>query len=451
MVFVVYINVLIIVKILTQDYKLRLKESVYFILTGIFIEIIIAAATIISVWYRLPEDTTILVSDLHPFTPHFMDIFVTLFLFLYLFKGRKYTAKKAVILTLSALLLAAIIDHLYSYIMLCFSVGTTITSILLGLLGMYITTICLTTLFVRFSKSLRKDINQNKPMQTALLYIVILLFASFQALVVFGYHLAYSGYTPNIILVNGIFFTVLTAIAFIIFIMLAKSLEAKYEAQTKEAERQSLELYTAELERNQAAIWKFKHDYQNILISIGSFLDEGDLDGLKQYHATHTAMASQVITGDSIVLERLSKIKVREVKSIIAVKLMTAQNLGLTATFEVNEEIDFIPMDSIVLVRMLGIILDNAIEELTEICEGRIWIGCFKRELAIIFIVQNTCRSDIPELHKLLKAGFSTKGENRGLGLANLIELSDSQPNISLETSIEEGNFTQKLMINTQS
>ena len=128
-------------------------------------------------------------------------------------------------------------------------------------------------------------------------------------------------------------------------------------------------------------------------------------------------------------------------------KLMVAQNLDIDTTFEADGEIAHIPVDSVALVRMLGIILDNAIEELETLGQGKLLVACFKTEESVTFVVQNTCRPNIPQLHQLEQAGFSTKGEGRGLGLSNLAEITNSYPEIALWTSIKDGNFIQKLTV----
>ena len=124
------------------------------------------------------------------------------------------------------------------------------------------------------------------------------------------------------------------------------------------------------------------------------------------------------------------------------------QSAGISTTLEAVDEIDDIPINSVALVRMLGIILDNAIEELTVLGKGQFMIACYKFGGGLTSIVQNTCRPDIQKLYTLKQAGFSTKGEGRGLGLSNLTEIVESHSsNITLQTSIADGNFTQRLRI----
>ena len=74
-------------------------------------------------------------------------------------------------------------------------------------------------------------------------------------------------------------------------------------------------------------------------------------------------------------------------------------------------------------------------------------VGMVQDRKAVHIIVQNDCRDDLPRVHKLKEAGFSTKGSNRGLGLANLAELVAQLPNVVSETLVEEGRFTQILVV----
>ena len=50
-------------------------------------------------------------------------------------------------------------------------------------------------------------------------------------------------------------------------------------------------------------------------------------------------------------------------------------------------------------------------------------------------------------MDKIYDKGYSTKGENRGLGLYNLKSIVDKNPNMNLNTFINEGMFTQDLYI----
>jgi len=237
-------------------------------------------------------------------------------------------------------------------------------------------------------------------------------------------------------------------IAYNIYIKIVQRRQkAEHELRKKEAEQNALQHYTDEMERQNTAVRKFRHDYQNILLSIDSFIQEKDFVGLEKYYVTKIKAASEIMIKEEFSLQNLSKIKVREIKSILTGKLMSVQSSDMEVTFEADVEIDDFFVDSIALVRIIGIILDNAIEACEELSGGKLLTGCFKEESEITIIVQNTCRSDIPKLYQLLQEGFSTKGEGRGFGLSNLQELVASHANITLETNVTQDNFIQKLRI----
>jgi two-component system sensor histidine kinase AgrC len=53
----------------------------------------------------------------------------------------------------------------------------------------------------------------------------------------------------------------------------------------------------------------------------------------------------------------------------------------------------------------------------------------------------------MPTLSKIFQKAFSTKGENRGLGLSNLKEIINNYKNVSLDTAIETEEFIQNIEI----
>ncbi|MCL2866094.1 MAG: GHKL domain-containing protein [Lachnospiraceae bacterium] len=297
-------------------------------------------------------------------------------------------------------------------------------------------------LVVKVSKKLRKAINVNAHLQAVFTFASLASWLIFQ--IVYFAQRIIVGMEIDIwmrILLVG--YVVVTLIGFFFY---AKHLKSKYVLQQKEDEQKNLLFYMDEIEQQQFAIRKFKHDQQNLFSALDVFVQEKDWDGLLQFYPKVKA-SSESITKNEFNLEGLANIKVREVKSIFTAKLAMAQHLKLEVKFEAGEEIDEIMGDSVTLVRMFGIILDNAIEELQSLGTGQLLVGCFKVEGSVNVVVQNTCRSDIPPLRQLQQTGYSSKGEGRGLGLSNLYELTNALPNVVLLTNIESGYFTQTLII----
>jgi len=305
-------------------------------------------------------------------------------------------------------------------------------------------TILFTLFFTKLTKKIRAKINQNKQFPTLLAIISTLILFSFYGSIILS---TYLGNEIELITLNFIFLTIYLVIGLIIFYFYAKTLREKYEMQRHKDEQENLQRYTKEIEIQYTEMRKFKHDYQNILSSLDNFVAEEDFEGLKNYYLEKIKVTSEIMNKHLFQLEALSKIEVREIKSILAMKLMRAQEQRIDVTFEAVDTIKTIPLDSVVLVRTLGILLDNAIEELIELNDGKLLVGVLKSERSITFIVQNTCRDDIPKVHQLKQLGFSTKGDGRGVGLNNLSEFVKTYPNMSIETTINGNQFIQKVMI----
>ena len=91
--------------------------------------------------------------------------------------------------------------------------------------------------------------------------------------------------------------------------------------------------------------------------------------------------------------------------------------------------------------------MDNAIEAALSSEEKRISLGLIKKNQSVMIIVSNSFFGNISSISMLFKQGFSTKGENRGLGLSNLKEIIDKYKNVTLDTFIKNELFFQEITI----
>ncbi|MCL1949731.1 MAG: GHKL domain-containing protein [Turicibacter sp.] len=191
----------------------------------------------------------------------------------------------------------------------------------------------------------------------------------------------------------------------------------------------------------------FKHDYQNILSSFEAYFEDGDYEQLKAYYYGKVKRVSDDLLAHDFKLEQLNRLKILELKSIFANKLMLAGSLGVDFTFELKEDITAIDAETVVLVRSIGIMLDNAIEAVSALGSGLVRIALFQEGKTLSLIIENDCMEGLPKIHQLKQAGFSTKGEGRGLGLSNLSGFVSQSPHLNLETTAQNGKFTQRLLI----
>ncbi|WP_337234354.1 quorum-sensing sensor histidine kinase AgrC [Staphylococcus epidermidis] len=243
-----------------------------------------------------------------------------------------------------------------------------------------------------------------------------------------------------------IFVSVIVLLSLVILLLSAFALrEMKYKRKLQEIE--AYYEYTLRIESINNEMRKFRHDYVNILTTLSDYIREDDMPGLRKYFDEHIVPMKDKLKTRSIKMNGIEKLKVREIKGLITTKIIQAQEKRIPISIEVPDEIDRIDMNTVELSR---IIVDNAIEASENLEEPLINIAFIDNEESVTFIVMNKCSEDIPKIHELFEQGFSTKGDNRGLGLSTLKELTDSNENVLLDTVIENGYFVQKVEINNK-
>ena len=255
--------------------------------------------------------------------------------------------------------------------------------------------------------------------------------------------IAYSRFAEVTIITVVLFAFVAIAIISFSFILLR---QIQYKNNMKEIE--SYYKYTLQIENINHEMRKFRHDYVNILTTLSEFIRDDDMPGLREYFNKEIMPIQDSLQTKSIKINGIDNLKVREIKGLVTTKILQAQEKNIRISIEVPEHIDHIDMNTISLSRIIGIIIDNAIEASEKVEDDpNIIIAFIKAEASIYFVVMNKCAPDTPQVHHLFKEGYSTKGENRGLGLATLKEITDTTSNVLLDTVIDNGYFVQKVEI----
>ncbi|CAJ2233098.1 sensor histidine kinase [Companilactobacillus paralimentarius] len=218
----------------------------------------------------------------------------------------------------------------------------------------------------------------------------------------------------------------------------------------KKARSESTNRYLIQIEQHYNELRKFRHEYQNTLLSFEEYLRTDDLEGLKKYYNTYIKPISVDLNQEKYKFEDIGRIGNKEIKGVVFNKLYAAQLDGIKVSFEAKNEIKDFHMDTLDLALAMGIIMDNAIEETRDQKHGTIQVGLIKSNAEIIIVVQNSLRkNDIP-VWKMKEAGFSSKGSNRGFGLKNLTEIINRNNGATLETMKLNNYFLQKITISTK-
>lgn len=219
------------------------------------------------------------------------------------------------------------------------------------------------------------------------------------------------------------------------------------EIMTKQNSYDNLQEYMLQIEDMYQNLQTFKHDYANIMFSMTGFIEEDNMKGLKDYCEQQIFPISNQLSKQKDAISGLHNLHIVELKSLLYVKIVHAQELNININLEITERIDEINIKSVDLVRVIGILLDNAIEACQECNQPNISFSIVKEWKSITFILRNSyVRYDI-DYSKLGNLGVSSKGERRGTGLYNVKSILKGYPNIILDTEYPENYFTQFLEI----
>lgn len=254
--------------------------------------------------------------------------------------------------------------------------------------------------------------------------------------------------TNRTIISNIILFSIFAIVIFSAFIIFSRVTLRNLKLENENMLAQQLSEYTKNLEQQYDEIRKIRHDYNNILLTMSEYIEQRDMDNLAIYFSEKIAPVGQLMEKNNYQLARLSNIKVQEIKGVVANKLVQAQGLNIPLIVDILDPIDDFHMDTLKLARALAIILDNAIEA-TQLADApQLDVSFVEKEREHFILVKNSFK-DVAPLHEIYKQGFSTKGENRGLGLSNLKEILSECENVNHSTYIEEANnyFVQKIVI----
>lgn len=239
----------------------------------------------------------------------------------------------------------------------------------------------------------------------------------------------------------GILMIILVAILLInagTFLYLFYSYTMRAQAHRQALERHQYDIYVNNLESSYQNLRKFRHDYQNILLSLGEYIHTTDNPELQRYFNEVVDRSTQSLTRDFGHFDNLERIRDKSLKAIIQNKFSVARQAGIQVRLEADKGITTVGMDPVILARVSGILLDNAIEAVTGQPGGQIAVAVVKYPQMVELIFTNSLRNPIKRLDELMDAGNTSKGPGHGQGLATVRELLDPLANVTYEIAAKQ-------------
>ena len=222
-----------------------------------------------------------------------------------------------------------------------------------------------------------------------------------------------------------------------------EQIEKEIALKQKKFEQKHLQNYTDEIVGLYNEIRGFRHDYAGMLVSMQMAIDSEDLQEIDRVYNEVLVKANQKLRSEKYTYFDLNNLEDSALRSLIAQSIVYARNNDVEFTLEVKDVITRLSMDLLDLVRIMSILLNNAVEGAADSYLKQMEVAVIKMDFETVIVIQNSCKITMTPSEDLFALGFSTKGRNRGLGLNNVKEILDKYDNIILETEMEDNTFRQ--------
>lgn len=255
----------------------------------------------------------------------------------------------------------------------------------------------------------------------------------------------YTDYLPFYITLLSVF--VLLIYFFISIYGLSRTSKLEDTIQSLEEER----LYNKTLNILYDNIRGFKHDFGNIVQSIGGYVSTNNMDGLKEYY---NDLMKDCRKSNNLSILNPELLQNPAVYSLITSKYHKADDMGISMEIEVFSDLANVNMKTYELTRVFGILLDNAIEASNKCNDVKKINLTIRKELKLnrqLITISNTYTNKDVNTDKIFEKGYSSKndsdGKSHGLGLWEVRKVLSKNNNLNLFTTKSSEFFTQQLEI----
>ncbi len=172
-----------------------------------------------------------------------------------------------------------------------------------------------------------------------------------------------------------------------------------------------------------------KHDMNNMMQVYGGYIQANDWKSLRKHHATlfqETRLAGDLLTLN-IGFERNPALY-----TLLNTKIADAHDKNVYVSATINADAGEIAMEPLDLTRIVGILLDNAIEETMHTSSKTVTFSLQKiRSGKMLLSISNPTVNDV-NVKRILDKGYSSKENHSGLGLHTLWNLVNRTPGCRL-------------------
>lgn len=222
---------------------------------------------------------------------------------------------------------------------------------------------------------------------------------------------------------------------------------SKLELTKRDLESANLTIHSLTILHD--TVRSFKHDFDNIVNGIGGYIVTDDMEGLKKYY---NQLLEDCQKTNNLYALSPNVINQPAIYHMLATKYYDADQKNVNITLNVFLDLNEIEkrMKIYDFTRILGILLDNAIDAATE-CDKKQISVTFRKEInkndLILVIIKNTYKNKDVDTEEIYQKGITSKENHSGLGLWKIRQILMRNNNLNLFTTKNDKFFIQQFEI----
>lgn len=187
----------------------------------------------------------------------------------------------------------------------------------------------------------------------------------------------------------------------------------------------------------------FRHEDTSLLTSLKEGIDQEDMSSIRRVYETVLRRSKERLTGDSFDLESLANLQHAALKSIVAAKLIEAQEKNIGISVEVSQPFEDPIIESLDFSQLLSLLLDNAINAALEASSPYLSVLFLDQGDQLTVIIQNSTKQEQVDLNSADSG--ATRADESNEGLARVRTILDAYPHIMLRTQSQDYRLTQTI------
>ncbi len=222
--------------------------------------------------------------------------------------------------------------------------------------------------------------------------------------------------------------------------------QLKAQAQKQHYEDELNRQFYENLEQNYSELRRFRHDFQNILLTLDQLLQSQNYQGARTFlnQVQTDKTVAKIALGEQT--DDLIALKVPAVQGLFLQKLRTAYTQHIAVHFECRQPITDTILPPVTFNRISGILLDNALEAAKTAANPAVQVALIRYDADNLeLVIQNNGAAHFKG--DVFRYGVSAKSGHAGIGLSTVAKIVNETPGLALDYSQAEGKFSVDLMI----